>query len=203
MRVVNFNEQSATYTSRVYCILGSWNALPDVNTLVDVGRDPDIVMRLESLNTGLGKKKIDQVIITHNHYDHTGVLSRIIDRFSPRVLAFSSSVYEVDRCLQDGEHILCGDEMCEIIHVPGHSHDSICLYAPLSKILFSGDTPFTFLRINSAYREGFLSALERLASLDVQCIYPGHGYPIKDKCNQLIHKTLEVVSLASKKQEAC
>ena len=204
MRVFNFNEQSTTYTSRVYCILGNWNALQDVNTLVDVGRDPDIVMRLESLNTGLGKKQIDQVIITHSHYDHTGILSRIMERFSPRVLAFSSSVYEVDQCLRDGEFIHCGDELCEVIHIPGHSHDSICLYAPESKVLFSGDTPFTFLRVNSAYREGFLTALEKLSSRDVQRIYPGHGYPIENKCNLLIQKTLDVVALSSnKRREAC
>ena len=46
----------------------------------------------------------------------------------------------VDELLPDGRFVKAGDDFLEVIHTPGHSSDSICLYAPAAKALFSGDT---------------------------------------------------------------
>ncbi|MCK4542235.1 MAG: hypothetical protein KAU17_08380, partial [Spirochaetales bacterium] len=64
MRVINLTENSSTYTANVYFVRGSWNAIDDVNTLVDVGRDSKIIERIDAISGGVGKKKIDQVILT-------------------------------------------------------------------------------------------------------------------------------------------
>ena len=39
MKIVNLTQGSAVYTSNAYLLTGTWNAIPDVNTLVDTGRD--------------------------------------------------------------------------------------------------------------------------------------------------------------------
>ena len=72
MKIINLTENSTVYTSNVYLVLGSWNSLSDVNTLFDVGRDPNILEILNNTSTGFGKKRVEQVVLTHSHYDHTG-----------------------------------------------------------------------------------------------------------------------------------
>ena len=55
MKILNLTEKSNVYTSNVYFVLGTWNALPDVNTLVDVGRDPAVIEAIKNASTGVGK----------------------------------------------------------------------------------------------------------------------------------------------------
>lgn len=189
MKVINLNARSSIYTSNTYCLLGDWNTLLDVNTIIDPGRDPAALLELEELNTGVGKKRLEQVIVTHNHYDHTSILQEMVESFKPRVLAFSSSVHFLDRCLSDREIVQCADRECEVIYIPGHSQDSICIYSPGEKVLFSGDTPLFIRDPGSSYPQSFLDALYYLTLKDVQIIYPGHGEPINYKCNEMISRS--------------
>ncbi|MDF1531817.1 MAG: hypothetical protein P1P72_05815 [ANME-2 cluster archaeon] len=43
MIIQNLTRDSKKYTSNVYLIRGTNNAIQDVNTLIDVGRDPDVI----------------------------------------------------------------------------------------------------------------------------------------------------------------
>ncbi|KPQ41224.1 MAG: hypothetical protein MPEBLZ_04229, partial [Candidatus Methanoperedens nitroreducens] len=61
MKIQNLSGGSTIYTSNVYLITGTWNAFNDVNTLIDVGRDPAIIEIINNASTGVGKKRIDQV----------------------------------------------------------------------------------------------------------------------------------------------
>lgn len=83
MRLINlYKPKNAIYSSNVYLILGDWSAIDDVNTLIDVGNDPSIIERIATAPTGLGKRPVEQVIITHNHSDHTGILPLIRKLYS-------------------------------------------------------------------------------------------------------------------------
>ncbi len=55
MKIINLTEKSTVYTANVYFILGSWNALPDVNTLIDVGRDRKSSKKSTPPRPGLAK----------------------------------------------------------------------------------------------------------------------------------------------------
>lgn len=193
MKIKNLSSGSRIYTSNVYLITGTWNALNDVNTLIDVGRDPLIIEIINNASTGVGKKRLDRVILTHGHYDHASLLPQIRDIFKPQVYAFSSSLRGVDHLLKDGEILKLGDRMFEIIYSPGHSNDSICLYCEEDHVLFVGDTNVQIQSTEGSYEEGFIRALEKLCQIDIQSIYFGHGGPILDKCNEIIHTTLENV----------
>ena len=76
MKILNLAAKNGVYSCNVYLVLGSWNTLRDVNTLVDVGRDPSFFERLDQASTGVGKKRVEQVILTHSHYDHAANLPR-------------------------------------------------------------------------------------------------------------------------------
>ena len=82
----------------------------------------------------------------------------------------------------DGYHLT-------VIHTPGHTTGMSCLYEARRKILFSGDhiikhiTPNPLMEIkrsrlpdpNYQSLRTFMESLDRLKSLDVRLVFPGHG----------------------------
>lgn len=193
MKIINLTENSTVYTSNVFLVLGTWNALPDVNTLIDVGRDPTVIEKINNASTGVGKKRIEQVVLTHSHYDHAGLLPMIRSQFMPDVYAFSPYLENVDHVLRDGDGLKFGDRMFEVIHIPGHSQDSICLYGEEDRVLFVGDTPVIINRPGDTYQEEFVNALEKICQKDVRALYFGHGYPLLENCNARLQASLENV----------
>ncbi|MCZ6720419.1 MAG: MBL fold metallo-hydrolase [Alphaproteobacteria bacterium] len=90
----------------------------------------------------------------------------------------------ITRLLEEGEVIELGDRRFRVLHLPGITDGSIGLYEEASGILFTGDTivdqggiaydgeppDYTDDADNAAYRR----SLERVRSLDVATVYPGH-----------------------------
>jgi len=178
LRLINlYKTKNAMYSSNVYLILGDWSAIDDVNTLIDVGNDPSIIERIATAPTGLGKLPVEQVIITHNHSDHTGILPMIRELYRP-VVSAKTPYMSADVVLEDGQEIRCGDRYFEVIYSPGHSDDSICLYCKTDGVLFVGDTPVLIRTPDSTYEESYVNVLQRLSKLDVRTIYFGHGAPM-------------------------
>lgn len=193
MKILNLISDNGIYSSNVYFVLGNSNAVEDVNTLVDVGRDPSVMEKIAKTSTGVGKKRVEQVVLTHSHYDHASLLPQIRKRYAPTVCAHSTSLEGVDRLLRDGETLRMGDETFEVIHTPGHSNDSICFYCQGEGVLFAGDSPIIVQSGAGTYEDGFVNALIRLARRNIKAIYFGHGDPLFDDCNTRIHYSLKMV----------
>jgi glyoxylase-like metal-dependent hydrolase (beta-lactamase superfamily II) len=189
MRVVILENSSLVYTSQSYLVQGSSSRLEDVNTVVDVGQDPAILASIERAPTGVGKWPVEQVVLTHGHSDHCALLPQVREAFHPVVLAFSPNIPGVNVVLRDGDWLKMGDEDFEVIHTPGHSSDSICLYSPAEGVLFAGDSPLLITSPTGTYEAGFLSALEKLCARDVRRIYFGHGAPLTEGCNERLRES--------------
>ena len=58
MKIINLTSDSDIYTSNVYFLLGDWKAVDDINTLIDVGRDPSIIEKIKHLDSKIIAKKI-------------------------------------------------------------------------------------------------------------------------------------------------
>jgi len=190
MKIFNLTTDSDIYTSNAYFVLGSWKAIEDVNALIDVGRDPSVLEKINHLDTGVGKKKLEKVVLTHGHFDHVGLLPVLRDRFDPDVYAFHS-FDGVNHVLKDGQTLKLGDRRFEVIHTPGHTSDSICLYCEEDGALFSGDSPLIITSQNSTYQDDFIDALKRIAKKDIKVIYPGHGEPITRRVKRLLYISLD------------
>jgi glyoxylase-like metal-dependent hydrolase (beta-lactamase superfamily II) len=190
MKVINLTERGKLYTANVFFVHGSWNALDDVNTLVDVGRDPAVIKRINEAPSGVGKKKVDQVILTHSHYDHASLLPLIRELFSPVVYAFSPYLKGVDHLLKDGENLKIGDKIFEVIFTPVHSSDSLCLYCEEEGVIFTGDTPMAINSCDGIYDESFVVMLRKICARDIQKIYPGHGNPVTRGVKEMICASL-------------
>ena len=189
MRIVTLENSGEVYTSQVYLVLGDSSRLEDVNTLVDVGQDPAILASIAQAPTGVGKWPVEQVVLTHNHYDHTAMLPRVRAEFHPKVFAFSPNTEGVDCLVRDGDTVKMGDAYFEVIHTPGHSSDSICLFNQAEGVLFAGDTPVLITSPTGTYEAGFVAALEKLCARDVRRIYFGHGAPLTEQCNQRLRES--------------
>jgi hydroxyacylglutathione hydrolase len=139
------------------------------------------------------------IILTHCHYDHTAHAGEIAELCDAEIAIHQSDVtalhddiqsvamyfgerapvFRPDRLLSGGETI--GE--LTVIHTPGHTPGSICLYEEKNGILFSGDTVFTegsFGRYDLP--GGDIRELKRsiqvLSHLQVESLYPGHGFPV-------------------------
>ena len=179
MKISNLTEDSKIYTSNVFLVMGTWNTIDDITTLIDVGSDEMVISKIESINTGLGKKKVDQVILTHSHSDHAAMLPKIKEAFNPQICAFNSHLKGIDRILRDGEVIRIGEQYFEVFHITAHSYDSICLFGEHEGILFAGDTTFPIEFENDVLKKENEAVLSRLNERTVKILYHGHG-PLHD-----------------------
>ena len=190
MKIIPLKKSDKTYSCNTYLILGDWNRIEDINTIIDPGTDDFIINEIERLSTGFGKIPVAQVILTHNHFDHAASIPAIKERYHKvRVLAFSDGP-GIDALLVDGQFIRAGDEMLEVLHTPGHSSDSICLYAPAEKALFSGDTQLRIMTPGEIYPQEYIEGVMKVACRDTQRIYPGHDSPMIDGCQEMILQTV-------------
>ena len=162
-----------------------------------MGNDPGVVDRIASVSTGLAKRPVEQVVLTHGHFDHVACLPVIRRIFDPVVYAHSAFL-GADHVVRNGDLLRCGDRDFEVIHTPGHSQDSICLYCREDGVLFAGDTPLLILSADGSYEEDFIQALQCLCRKDVRAIYLGHGDPLLNNCNAQLKATLRTVKTAVK-----
>jgi hydroxyacylglutathione hydrolase len=87
-----------------------------------------------------------------------------------------------ERLLRDGEELQVGDMNFTIMHTPGHTPGSICLYESRAHLLFVGDvmTKHAISRTDfiGANARNLQESLARIADLpDETRIFPGHGSP--------------------------
>ncbi len=197
MKISNLTTTSAIYTSCAYLLRGTFNAIKDINTLIDVGRDPMIIDQINNAPTGVGKKRVEKVVLTHSHYDHAAMLPTIKDVFNPTTYAFLKTS-SVDHLLTDGQMLHLADRTFEVIHIGCHSHDSIWLYCEEEGVLFSGDTPVLFHPQCGAYSEDFITRFAKMAKRKVTTIYPGHGPPLDNTDGRLLKDSLRFLRQNSK-----
>ena len=191
MRIQKLNKSPEGYSSNSYLIRGDFNSMDDKNVLIDTGGDNFIIEEIEQINTGAGKKKISEIVLTHNHFDHTGGVKSIKEKYNCEILAFSKSKITT-RLVKNGEFLKFGDESFEVMHCPTHSNDSILLYGWDSKNLFCGDVDLAVINKSSNYPQFFKDILQKLITLGVKTIYPGHGPLIRDGTN-IIKRTLKTI----------
>ena len=173
------------YSCNVYLVRGTWNRISDMNTLIDVGTDGFIVEELEEINTGVGKSKIDQIVLTHEHFDHAGGLKYIQGLYKPKVFAFTNLEGVTDR-IKDGYKLRIGDKDAVVLYTPGHTNDSVCIYCEEEGALFSGDTTLNINSTMGTYSRTFLKVIERLTRLNIKTIYPGHELPITEGAKEML-----------------
>jgi len=66
-----------------------------------------------------------------------------------------------------------------VIHTPGHTSGSVCIYEFKTKVLFSGDTVFAGGTLSYIAESGsvgdYVNSIMRLEARKISKIFPGHG----------------------------
>src|SRR5256885_4664748 len=126
--------------------------------VIDPGDDvSDIVAIIEKYDL-----KVKQIVITHAHIDHVGgamklraatgapillnhndyTLLKMLDLQAAWIGMASPGKVEIDHSIAESDKVQAGSLVATVLHTPGHTEGSICLYFPLEKKLIAGDTLF-------------------------------------------------------------
>ena len=170
------------------------------NLLIDSGLDGNFPELQESLlKIGLKVRDIDIVINTHEHFDHIGANRYFQEhaiiaahRFAATKIAMNDryvtmyksgdanelSLY-VHLWLESKSRFDIGNYTLDVIHTPGHTSGSICIYEPVKKFLFTGDTLFAGGTLSYIAESGsvgdYINSVMSLNTRQIVEIYPGHG----------------------------
>jgi hydroxyacylglutathione hydrolase len=146
---------------------------------------------------GLGVADIDLVICTHGHPDHLESIplfkngkTRValhqtewewistVGRQMAAAYGIDIDSFNPDFFLNEGELSINGLDF-QVIHTPGHSPGSVCLYWPDHKALFTGDLVFKQgvgrTDLPGGNGDQLKDSIKNLTHLEVEYVLPGHG----------------------------
>ncbi len=187
--------------------------LDEVPILVDAGMEPESTLR--KIKKYIDPQKIEMIVLTHCHHDHSAGVPRLKEATGARVLiheeeagslgddmatvaylfGLSAPEIEADGTLKEGDVLDLGEWQLSVLHTPGHSPGGICLYEPKAKVLFSGDTVFPQGNIGrtdlfAGCDADLIRSIERLTALDVEVLYPGHMEVVSGDVSRQIQASL-------------
>ncbi|MGC2448003.1 MAG: MBL fold metallo-hydrolase [Candidatus Sulfotelmatobacter sp.] len=165
--------------------------------VIDPGDDIDDVLNLVSKHN----LQVKQIVITHAHIDHIGgamklraatgapillnqndyALLKMLDVQATWIGVPPPGKVEIDRSVTTGETVSAGTHTAEVLHTPGHTEGSICLYFPAERKLIAGDTLFAGSIGRTDLPGGSMEKIIRslhdtvLALPDETVVVPGHG----------------------------
>ena len=197
----------------------------DEITLIDAGhRGSGRLVKRYLERIGRSERDITRIVCTHGHPDHIGGVAEIAaasgasihlhpadaarlrigfrevlaNRKPGPILAFLTRPIRDPQPLFDGEvlPVLGG---LQVVHTPGHTPGSICLYSPATRVLFSGDV----LQLrrgrlappHQVFSDDLMEArrsVARLAELDVDTICFAHYPPLRDGASAALRGLVEV-----------
>lgn len=150
-------------------------------------------------------RKLDTIVVTHYHNDHTGALAELKRLTGATVVASAvdaphiegpgegtyvepSEACTVDVKVNNGDIVKVGEMQWKVISTPGHTKGGICLFlipqfgnhAAGLPILVSGDTLFAGTVGRTDFEGGSMEdmrgSLKKLAALpDDTAVLPGHN----------------------------
>jgi hydroxyacylglutathione hydrolase len=163
--------------------------------VIDPAGDMDTLLD-EAARNGL---KIKYIVNTHSHVDHIMGNKRMKEITNGEIVIHEAEATALiaqspqtmrmfgaeasppaDRTVKDGDTIVVGEIELTVIHTPGHSPGSMCLYT--DGLVFTGDTLFVGgvgrTDLGGGSWETLVSSIRsKLFSLpDATVVLPGHNY---------------------------
>jgi hydroxyacylglutathione hydrolase len=165
--------------------------------VIDPGDDIDDVLALVKKHN----LTVKQIVITHAHIDHVGgamklraatnapillnqndyALLKLLDVQATWIGVEDPGKVDIDRSIEQGDKVQAGSLTANVIHTPGHTEGSVCLYFPTENKLIAGDTLFAGsigrTDLPGGSMQKIINSLHEkvLALPDETLVIPGHG----------------------------
>ena len=165
--------------------------------VIDPGDDIENVLAIVLQH----KLQVKQIVVTHGHIDHIGgamklraatgapILLNQNDQAQLKMLDMQAAwcgmappgEVKIDQSIGAADTVRAGSLVADVIHTPGHTEGSVCLYFPAEKKLIAGDTLFAGsigrTDLPGGSMEKIISSLHEkvLALPDETVVVPGHG----------------------------
>ena len=147
------------------------------------------------------KLTVKQIVVTHAHIDHVGGATKLKQATGAPILlnqndyallkmlpvqaawigVAAPEAVTIDQPLADADTVRAGNLSATVMHTPGHTEGSVCLYFPAEQKLIAGDTLFagSIGRTDlpgGSFPNIMRSLHERVLALpDETVVVPGHG----------------------------
>ena len=165
--------------------------------VIDPGDDIEDILAIINEH----KLRVKQIVITHAHIDHVGgamklraqtgapillnqndlALLKMLDVQAGWLGMQSPGKVEIEADLKHDEMLAAGSLSANVLHTPGHTEGSVCLYFAPQKLLIAGDTLFARSIGRTDLPGGSLQKIMRslhdrvLTLPDETVVIPGHG----------------------------
>ena len=165
--------------------------------IVDLGNPPSVIQAAVREH-GLDVK---YVVLTHAHFDHADYIDKYKAAFpGARIVAHEKEIAVMtdseanvslyfgtpksygypDLAVKEGDVLTLGSLNYRVLHTPGHTPGSICLYSADESLMLTGDTLFEAGRGRCDLKYGseydMAKSLQRLFSMDAGIVFlSGHG----------------------------
>ena len=157
-------------------------------TVLDPGPLDEMHLQRVLEVAGRDEGRVEQVLYSHWHPDHTDAIDRFYELTGAPARAFDEKWCRAAPPIADGEMLVVDGLALRVLATPGHTIDSICLLLPDEGSLLSADTILGRGTTVVAHPDGtlgdYLDSLRAIRELalakQVQRILPGHG-PVIDE----------------------
>jgi hydroxyacylglutathione hydrolase len=165
--------------------------------VIDPGDDTEDVLTLVQKHN----LQVKQIVITHAHIDHVGgamklraatgapillnqndyALLKMLDVQAAWIGMKNPGKVEIDHGLGQADTLTAGSLTADVIHTPGHTEGSVCLFFPAERMLIAGDTLFAGsigrTDLPGGSSEKIIDSLQQkvLVLPDDTLVVPGHG----------------------------
>jgi glyoxylase-like metal-dependent hydrolase (beta-lactamase superfamily II) len=161
--------------------------------VIDPG--PDDPEHIKSLIAAIGARKVDHILITHTHRDHSpaaAVLKQVTGAktygFGPHarhdgdVEEGGDHSFMPDILVRDGDAIAGDAYHFQCVFTPGHTSNHVCYALEEENALFTGDHVMGWSTTVIAPPDGnmgdYMQSLEKVIARRDRILYPTHGSPI-------------------------